>query len=280
MMKTIIECIIRGSMGVSALFLCSAAGATPEPLPFTYPYETLAKGEAEDEMYGDVTPLRVYADPADPTKGRLWEPYYQLQNEIEFGVTDHVELAWYQVFEANPLDGGTNVATFDGMKFRARIRLAEAGELPLDVAFYVELEALHDEWSLEEKVILAKRFARRFHWMANLWVEQEMIRPMDDAQRNVDFVVNPTTGITYEVVPSFQPGIEYWGRGVLGARENAPVDAVNDRLHSFLGPTVHFDWGKLWWSLGVYADLNNVNKPLVGEAYGPVWVRSLLGLTL
>jgi hypothetical protein len=274
-MKTIIKC----SVALCVLLLPSLALATPVPLPFTYPYETLAKGEAEDELYGDMTPLRVQADPLDPTKGRLWEPAYVLQNELEYGVTDHVELAWYQVFQANPVDGGGNLMTFDGFKFRARIRVAEAGELPLDVALYFELETLHDEWSLEEKVILAKRFGR-FHWMANLWVEQEMNRPMDDAQRNVDFVVNPTTGITYEVAPSFQPGIEYWGRGILGAREDTSVDTINDRLHNFLGPTVHFDWGKLWWSLGVYADLNNMNKPQLGETYGPVWVRSLLGLTL
>lgn len=274
-MKTIIRCIFVAGI----LTLSTVALATPVPLPFTYPYETLAKGEAEDEMYGDMTPLRVQADPLDPSKGRLWEPAYVLQNEMEYGVTDHVELAWYQVFEANPLDGGTNTATFDGFRFRARVRLAEAGELPVDTALYFELETLHDEWSLEEKVILAKRFGR-FHWMANLWVEQEMNRPFDDAYRNVDFVLNPTTGITYEVAPSFQPGIEYWARGIFGAVEDTPVDAINDRLHSFLGPTVHFDWGKVWWSLGVYADLNDMNKPQLGEIYGPVWVRTLLGITL
>lgn len=259
--------------------LSNLAMATPVPLPFTYPYETLAEGEAEDEMYGDMTPLRVQADPLDPSKGRVWEPAYVLQNEMEYGVTDHLELAWYQVFEASPLDGGPNTATFDGFKFRARVRLAEAGELPLDTALYFELETLHDEWSLEEKIILAKRFGR-FHWMANLWVEQEMHRPFDDAYRTVDFVLNPTTGITCEVAPSFQPGIEYWARGVFGGVEATPVDAVNDRLHSFLGPTVHFDWGKVWWSLGVYADLNDMNKPQLGEIYGPVWARTLLGITL
>jgi hypothetical protein len=255
----------------------SLALATPVPLPFTYPYETLAKGEAEDEIYGDMTPLRVQAP--DPGKGLVWEPAYVLQNELEYGVSDRVELAFYQVFEANPLDGGSNSMTLDGFKYRARIRLAEAGELPLDTAVYFELETLHDEWSLEEKVILAKRFGR-FHWMANLWIEQEMNRPFDDAYRNVDFVFNPTTGITYEVAPWFQPGIEYWGRGVFFGQEATPVDAINDKMHHFLGPTVHFDWGKLWWSLGVYADLNNMDKPQPGEIYGPVWVRSLLGLTL
>lgn len=255
------------------------AGATPVPLPFTYPYETLGKGELEDELYGDMTPLRVNADPTGATPGHLWEPAYVLQNELEYGVTDHVELAWYQVFEANPQDGGSNAMQFDGFKFRGRFRIAEAGELPVDVALYLELEALHDETSLEEKVILSKRLGP-VHWMGNLWVEQEYNRPWDAGRQNLDFVVNPTTGFTYEVAPWFQPGVEYWARGKLGATESGPIDARNDRVHHFVGPTLHFDWGKLWWSLGVYANCSDATAPAVGEIYGPVWVRSLLGITL
>ena len=281
-MKTIIKCIVTSSVVV----LPALAHATPVPLPFTYPYETLGKGEVEDELYGDFTPLRVngpatVAGPGQPaaTATTMWEPAYVLQNEIEFGVTDHVELAWYQVFEANPVDGGGNVAQFDGFKFRGRFRVGEAGELPVDLAFYVELEALHDELSLEEKVILAKRFGR-LHWMANLWVEEEDNRYLDPAVQYLDFVANPTMGFTWEVTPTFQPGIEYWGRGVFGAREQSSIDTVNDRFHNFLGPTVHFDWGKVWWSLGVYANLNDVSAPQVGSLYGPLWVRTLLGINL
>ena len=261
------------------MFLPRTSGATPVPLPFTYPYETLAKGDLEDELYGDMTPLRVNTDPSGTKPGHLWEPAYVLQNEIEYGVTDHVELAWYQVFEANPLAGGTNSMQFDGFKFRGRFRLAEAGQWPVDLALYLELETLHDEVSLEEKVILAKRFGH-VHWMGNLWVEQEYDRPWDAGQRNLAFVVNPTTGFTYEVTPTFQPGVEYWARGRFGATENGPLDVRNDRVHHFVGPTVHFDWGKVWWSLGVYVDCNDATTPAVGEIYGPVWVRSLLGINL
>jgi len=259
--------------------LSRSAGATPVPLPFTYPYETLQKGEGEDELYGDMTPLRVQAAPADPTRGRIWEPAYVLQNELEYGVSDRVELAFYQVMEASPQDGGGNSMTFDGFKYRARIRLAEAGQLPVDVALYFELETLHDEVSLEEKVILAKRFGA-FHWMTNLWVEQELNRPWDDGQRNADFVINPTMGMTYEVAPWFQPGLEDWARGTFGGTQLSPVDGRNKQVHDFLGPTFHFNWGKVWFSLGAYANLSSMNKPEYGAAYGPVWFRTLLGFNL
>src|SRR6516164_4632558 len=129
-MKTIIKFVIT----VSMLTISPLSGATPRQLPFSYPYETLSQGELELELYGDMTPLRVAADPADATKGNLWEPGYILQNELEYGATDRIELGFYQVFEANPASGGDNSLQFDGFKWRVRGRLAEAGEWPVDVA--------------------------------------------------------------------------------------------------------------------------------------------------
>jgi hypothetical protein len=274
-MKTIIRCVVLlGSCTVSAQLL-----ASPRQLPFTYPYETLDQGELELELYSDLTPLRVLADPLSPGGGRLWEPAYQLQNEFEYGVSDRVELGFYQVFEAQPADGGANNMVFDGLKWRVRTRLAEAGEWPVDVALYLELETMHDELSLEEKVILAKHFGP-FLWGANLWVEQSESRPFDSSQRSFHFILNPTTGLTYQATPTLHPGVEYWARGELGTVGDSPVEVVNRRVHHFLGPTVHVNFGKLWWTFGIYADLSNLKTPQPAEAYGPCWVRSVLGLNL
>ncbi|MDP9002277.1 MAG: hypothetical protein M3O46_19470 [Myxococcota bacterium] len=274
--------IIKYSVTFATIGFSSRALATPRPLPFTYPYETNAEGELELEIYGDVSPVRVDALPpgaqGSQASRRLWEPAYQLQNEIEYGINDRIELGYYQVFEAKPLDGGANTMVFDGFKWRVRGRLAEAGQWPIDVALYLELETLHDETALEEKVILAKRFGR-WHWMANLWVEESEHRPLDSRERSFHFVVNPTTGLTYEVTSMFQPGAEYWARGELGTVGDS-VDIANNRVHHFLGPTVHVDFGKLWWSAGVYVDLNNTQDPQPNEIYGPVWVRTVVGLSL
>ena len=266
-MKTIIKFFAAASL----LMTAGVARATPRSLPFSYPYETLSQGELELELYGDMTPLRVAS--GVPGQGNLWEPAYVLQNEFEYGISDRIELGLYQVFEANPNDGGSNTMQFDGFKWRIRGRLAEAGEWPVDVSLYLELETMHDELSLEEKVNLAKRFGL-WHWMANLWVEQTISRPYDDNLRSFHFILNPTTGIEYEVTPVVHPGVEYWARGEIGASD------VNEKLHHFVGPTLHLNFGKLWWTFGVYADLTNFNKPLPGEAYGPIWARSVIGLNL
>jgi hypothetical protein len=256
----------------------NVARATPHPLPFTYPYETLGTGEAELEMYTDATPLRVLADPSDPNAGRLWEPAWVLTTEIEYGINPRWEAAFYQVFEATPAAGGSNTLTFDGLKWRARTRLAEAGEWPVDVGLYFELETLHDEVSLEEKVILVRRFGN-LRAMVNLWVEEELERPFEDAGHKGDFapVVHPTAGLAYQVTPMLHLGAEYWSRGRIGGggdgdRERRPTH--------FFGPAVSVNFGKIWLTVAPYVNLSDVTKPQPGEAYGPWWVRTAVGIEL
>src|SRR5262249_58078484 len=105
--------------------------------------------EMEIEQYIDTTPLKT-GDPKDPG-GQVWDQRYVLQTEFEYGITDRLELGLYLVF-AN--DTGGPLA-FDGTKQRLRFRLAEQGEWPIDVALYGEVAEFHDEFELEEKVILS-----------------------------------------------------------------------------------------------------------------------------
>ena len=266
-----------------SLALCStfAAQATPRTLPFSYPYETLPKGSLELEEYTDVNPLRVVADPADASAGNMWSLGYQLTTEFEYGLSDRVELGLYQVFEASPQPGGDNALIFDGLKWRVRTRLAEANAWPVDVSLYFELETMHDELALEGKVNLQKRLGP-VRLLSNLWVEEAFVRPLDTKAhgREAEFIVNPTAGASVEVTPTFQPGIEYWARGQLSANGDTPRGRANSRVHHFLGPTVHLNFGRLWWSGGLYASLNSLRTPVPGSEWGPVWFRSVIGLDL
>ncbi len=268
-------------LGFSGVFLAAQTSmATPRQLPFTYPYETLPEGAVELELYGDMTPNRVLRDAAgDETKGRVYEPRYVLQSEFEYGLTDHTELGFYQVFQAEPQNGGDNSLKFDGFKWRVRHRFGEAGKWPVDVAVYVELETMHDEIALEEKLLLSKRWGR-FRAMTNLWIEQAIGRPYDAGTKKIDLIVNPTLGAVYELTPRFHPGIEYWMRAYLDTDSDDPIEHQNRRAHHFIGPTAHLALGRLWWTFGAYVNLSNVNNPQPGEVYGPVWFRSVLGLDL
>jgi hypothetical protein len=291
LLKPILKIVFFSALGLSAAE--SSARANPRPLPFTYPYETLAEGATEVEIYTDTTPLRVQSDPADATKGRLWEPFYRLQTEFEYGITDRFELGLYQVFEANPQAGGGNVFSFDGLKARIRTRLAEAGEWPVDIGLYFEVSDFHDELEFEQKIILARRFGK-LRLMSNLWIEEEFERPFDDSANRGELEVffNPTLGGTYELTPSMQIGLEYWTRGRLGGDDDAPppadpaaaeaqrIDRRNDGFQHYVGPTFHYNMGRAWLSIGLYAHLNDANKPQPGELYGPWWGRTVLGIDL
>lgn len=266
---------------VSSGFLATSAFATPRTLPFSYPNETLQQGALEVELYTDVNPLRVAADPTGLTPGNIWAPAYGLQTEFEYGITDRVELGLYQVFEASPVAGGDNALLFDGLKWRVRTRLAEPGELPVDIGLYLELETMHDEVALEGKLNLQRRFAS-VRLLANLWAEEAWARPLDTKAhgREAELIINPTAGASFEVTPTFQPGLEYWARGQLSASGDTPQDRENSRVHHFLGPTSHLNFGKLWWTAGLYFNLNSLSTPKPGDAYGPVWFRSVIGLDL
>jgi hypothetical protein len=42
-----------------------------------------------------------------------------------------------------------------------------------------------------------------------------------------------------------------------------------------------FDLGHLWWTTGVYARVNDVNRtPEPLDDYGPIWIRTVVGIEL
>ena len=198
--------IKRSVFVFGVLLLPATALATPQPLPFTYVYETLPKGSLEVEQYVDYTPLKILDSSGNPT-------YFgasQFQTEFEYGITDRLELGLYATIAPNP-PGYLNVPPLTegtGIKERLRLRLAEAGEWPVDVGLYGELVENERELELEAKIILQRRIGD-LRIVANLWAEREY---EDFDTKEGDWVINPTLGVTYQVTPGFHPGIEGWMR--------------------------------------------------------------------
>jgi hypothetical protein len=261
-----------------SLLVAAEARANPRPLPFTYPYATMPEGGAELEQYLDLTPVKKYND--DRTK-RVFDGNYKLQTEFEYGITDHLELGLYLVFVQDAPVQGDPTMKFDGTKQRLRYRIAEEGVLPVDIALYFEVAELHDEFELEQKVIVAKRFGL-LKLITNFWVEQEWER-----DKSAQLFLNPTVGATYQLDPRFSAGLEYWGRGQLAneAAKNgadpSSVEYFNASFHHYLGPAVLFSFGKLWWSTAAYLRLDEMKRTgQVGDAYGKVWIRSVVGVDL
>lgn len=251
----------------------NSANATPRTLPFTYPYETLPEGSAEIEQFVDATWVRIPKTTAPTETATTFAPSFTHFTEFEYGVTDRLELAAYLQWQQDASPAPT--LTFEGTKYRLRYRVGDEGQLPVDVAFYLETALFHDEYELEEKVILSKRLGN-LRVMANLWVEQEWER----AKEEVEFIINPTIGATYQVTPSFHVGAEYWARGSFESEAPAgSVDEFNEQIHHFVGPAVALTFGKLWLSGALYTRLDHLSRASQqGDAYGKVWVRTALGL--
>jgi hypothetical protein len=257
------------------LLVPAVASATPQPLPFTYIYETLPKGSLEVEQYVDYTPIRVLDVNGTP----VMYGASQLQTEFEYGISDRLELGLYVTFA--PSSGLYNqvppLTEGNGVKERLRLRLAEAGEWPVDIGLYGELVENERELELEAKIILERRIGD-LRIVANLWGEREY---EDFDSKQGDWVINPTLGVTYQVTPAFHPGIESWLRAEYP--DSSPPRTFNLGPQAYVGPTMMFDFGNFWWSTGFYfrvTDVGQVPNPLAGPggAFGSVWLRMIFGL--
>lgn len=250
-------------------------------MPFTYPYATLADGALELEQYVDLVPMRVVRE-GDTGSDSVTSVRSNLETEIEYGITDHVEAAWYFVFRQSA-SAGTPAMHFMGVKQRVRFRFAETGELPVDLGLYLEVAEFYDEIELEQKLILARRFGRVVLG-ANLWVEQEYY--FQEQEEKWRYLYNPTAGLAVQLSPSFFVGAEYWARGSFeGSEQEEDSDEGGSNVASgarhYAGPTLMVQSERGFASLGAYVRWDHISDSAQpDDPWGKVWVRVLFGLDL
>jgi len=249
----------------------AAAQITPRPLPFTYGYSTNGEGASELEQYVDLTPVKV-ANAAGETQ---WLLASQFQTEFEYGITNRLELGLYVTFAPQPSGlTGVELTEGTGSKQRLRYRIADEGDLPIDIALYGELVENDHEIEVEGKIILQKRFGRLLV-ASNLWAEFERYFTHEKA-----VVFNPTLGATYQISPVVNPGIEGWMRAELSNPVEHPVP-FGHGPHVMVGPALMLNFGSFWWSTGVYLRVTDYGRsPDPGDAPGAVWGRMIIGLQL
>ena len=263
-------------IGAIVVLAAGPARATPRPLPFSYPYETLPQGGLEVEQYVDLVPMRVVRE-GDAGSDAVTSVRSNLETEIEYGITDHVEASWYFVFRQGA-SASTPAMRFMGVKQRVRFRFGETEDLPVDMGLYLEVAEFYDELEFEQKLLLSKRLGP-VTLVSNLWVEQEYYF-QDQEWR---YLYNPTLGASYQVMPSLFLGLEYWIRGSFEAGEESTDDDDGDDagpVH-YAGPTAMVQSENGFASLGAYLrwdELGQGAKP--DDPWGKVWVRVLFGVDL
>jgi hypothetical protein len=268
---------VAAVVGLLAVALALPARANPRPLPFTYQVESLPQGSGEVEQFVDFVPIRVLSANGNP----MWYTATQFQTEIEWGVTDRLELAMYFTFVPNAGDQAVAIPPLpsgNGAKQRARYRLSDPESWPIGAAVYGEVSENEREIELEAKLILQRRLGSLL-LVTNLWAERELYF---DGRR--EWVLNPTVGATYEISPRFQPGIEGWMRAEYPDGFSGPRP-FNLGPVVYAGPTVMVNLGRVWWTTGAYLRVSDLQRavaapapPAAGDAYGHVWVRTVVGI--
>ena|SRR5712692_2210201 len=238
---------ISGALGL--LLAAPAARADRRSFIRAYEYATQPKGNLEFELWNDVLAPKAGGFDKAATEHRL---------ELEYGLTDHWDLALYHVLTQDP-DAPLH---FDSWRMETRYRLLEKGEWPVDVMLYFEVErpaVFADPWETEEKLILAKDIGP-WGLVANLVAEQKFLHARDKHLYEIDL------GARYELSPALRVGAEAWTiqQTIAGATKGS----------WFLGPSISVAAAKIWVQLGVGFGLG------AGDTDASVEVRSVLGFNL
>jgi len=197
-------------------------------------YYTAKKGEFEVELWNDFN--LVEADNDD-----TWT--FRHQTELEYGLTDHLQLAYYEVYTWNRSKDWER----DQFKIEAKLRLAQAGQWPVDVALYTEWknpDGSRDARSdaLENKIILSKTFGP-WNVVGNVIFEKAL-------NTGTPWEYEYTAGVSYGLTPRTRLGLEV--KQELGNSEDFRFDGTQ----------------KLYVVPGVYTNLTPHVRILVGPAFG------------
>lgn len=249
-MRIKIDIIIWQAAGgvAAAILLCApAARADRRSMIRAYEYATQPQGNLEFELWNDVLA---------PKAGGFDKASVEHRIELEYGLTDHWDMALYHVFAQDPGEA----LHFDGWRLETRYRLAEKGEWPLDLLLYFEVERPADftaPYETEEKVIIERDFGR-VGLVANLVAEQSFLHAGDHHQWEID------AGARYEIAPALRVALEGWTIQGVGARPRG----------WFLGPSVSVATSKIWIQVGAGIGLG------IGDTDSSAEIRSVLGFNL
>ena len=186
-----------------AVVAASAGVARADLRSFTYTYEysTVPEGKTALELWH--------------TQGRqTWDKnsaqFYEQILEVEHGITDHWDIAFYTVFDQTA-GGGTLMSEpfhLGELKVETRYRFADRGEWPVDTLAYFEVSKAFGEslYELEGKVIVARDFDKLLV-AANAITEIQLGRDAMETEPELGFAV----GATYSAHPKVRIGAETWG---------------------------------------------------------------------
>jgi hypothetical protein len=189
------------SLAVAAL---SAGNARADVRSFTHTYEysTVPEGRTAVELWH--TQGRDTWDKSSPQ-------YFEQIIELEHGLTDHWDAAFYTVFAQLAGDTMTPSVPYglDSVRLETRYRFADRGEWPVDTLVYLELakDFGRSIYEIEGKVILARDFDK-LTLAANAITEIAVGNDTAETELELGWAA----GATYWAHPKVRIGAETWGQ--------------------------------------------------------------------
>jgi len=225
---------VFGVLGLVGIGLLAIPKAEAREYLVNQGYHTAEKGEFEIEFYNDM-------NFTDTDNEDIYNSKHQI--EFEYGVTDHLQFAYYEVYTWDR----TKDWERDAFKVETKLRFAEAGEWPVDVALYTEYENPdgHRDVSsdaFENKVILSKDFGS-WNVVGNFVFEKKI---NTDSEWEFEY----TAGVNYGMTPRTRLGLEI----KQGLGDSKDLGFSNDQ--------------KLFLIPGIYTELMPHVKLLMGPAFG------------
>jgi hypothetical protein len=201
-------------------------------------------GAAHADLRSFTETYEFATTPAGRTAVEIWHTQGRFTNdasspqfvenilELEHGITDRWDIAFYQVFEQVTGEMDAEAFHFAETKLETRYKLAERGEWPVDTLLYLEVakEFGESEYELEGKVIGARDFDR-LTVAANAIVEVKVGKDVDETEPEFGWAV----GATYEIHPKLRLGAETWG------------EAEEDELALAAGPAISIAAASNFW---------------------------------
>lgn len=187
---------------LASLFLAASATAAHADLrsfTHTYEYATMPAGQTAIELWHTQSRATWDADSPQGFEERL---------ELEHGLTDHWDMAFYTVFAQTSAGMFSEPLHLSEIKLESRYRFAERGELPIDTLLYGEIAKEFGEsvYELELKLVGARDFGD-VTAVVNAIGEVKFGKDVDETELELGYAA----GITYPVHPKFRIGAESWG---------------------------------------------------------------------
>lgn len=234
--------------------LASPAAADLRSFTHTYEYATMPARQTAIELWHTQT--RATSDKASPN-------IYEGILEIEHGLTDHWDVALYQVFGQA---SGSGLALTE-VKLETRYRFAERGEWPIDTLLYFEAAKEFGEslYEFETKIIGARDFGD-ITVALNAIAEIKVGSDAEETEPEFGWAL----GATYPVHPKLRLGVETWGIVEEGEVYASAGPAIS------LAPAPNF-WTTITLGFGVSEDAREEGE---GAEHGYFSARAIIGIEL